>query len=142
MEDFWQICVLQLKTNKLKNRNSSDRDMTDHIITLINASGPTTEKTTQLPEELAISKMTWQPLAITSRTSTSMILTAWDFNETVGKADDFETCIYRKIDLWSEEWQQNLVKTSSKTLDKTLSIAAKTTINNCGTPPSNTDKST
>ena len=49
--------------------------------------GPTTERATQYPAEL---RNLYNDL---TTLSTSMILTAGDFNGKVGRADEFETCI-------------------------------------------------
>ena len=91
--------MLQLKTDKSKNRNSPDKNLIDHIITIINVYGRTTERASQHLEEL---RDLYNDLTTLSNDlknlSTSMILIAGDFNRKVGKADEFETCSYRKMD--------------------------------------------
>ena len=49
---FDRLCVLQLKTNKSKNENSPEKDLIDHVITIISVCGTTTERATQHPKEL------------------------------------------------------------------------------------------
>ena len=95
---YWKISdrifVLQLKTNKSKNRNSPDKNLRDHIITIINVYGPTTERATQHQEELCDLYNDLTTLNNNfNNLSTSMILIAVDINGKVGKADEFETCI-------------------------------------------------
>ena len=100
---YWKIsdrlCVLQLKTDKSKNRNSPDKNLIDHIITIINVYGRITERATQHLEELRDLHNDLTTLSNDLKNlSTSMILIAGDFNRKVGKADEFETCSYRKMD--------------------------------------------
>ena len=85
--------------------------------------GPTTERATQYPAEL---RNLYNDL---TTLSTSMILTAGDFNGKVGRADEFETCIGKPAVI-------------GMIMDKKLLSGAKTTTSICATLPSNTNKAT
>ena len=116
---YWKIsdrlCLLQLKTDKLKNKNSPDKNLTDHIITTIIVYGPTTEKGTQHPEQL---HNLYNDLTTLNNNLknllTSMFLVAGDLVGKVGKADDFETCIGKWTRGQINDNEQELVEWSEK----------------------------
>ena len=110
---YWKIsdrfCVLQLKTNKLKNKNSPHKNLIDHIITIINVYGPIPE--TQHPEGLCDLYNDLTTLNNDLKNlPTSMILIAGNFNREVGKADEFETCIGKWICSHRNDNGQKLVE--------------------------------
>ena len=95
---YWKvsdrICVLQLKTKKSRKRNPLDKNLIDHVITIVNVYAPTTKRAITHPNEVRDMYIDLTNLQNEfKKLSTSVVILAGDFNGKVGPSEENESCI-------------------------------------------------